>query len=72
MGRILFWLAIGFGLVMLARVLAGKRSGAKPTTPEPTEPEKAKGAQAVNLLPCPHCSLHLPEQDLPAHVAQHR
>ena len=76
MGRILFWLAIGFGLVMLARVLAGKRSVSVKRTDKKSESaaqntEKPKSDKAVELLPCPQCSMHLPESALAEHVAQH-
>ena len=86
MGRILFWLAIGFGLIMLARVLAGKRRGpeAKPgadpsADPNTTNENPTKAASAPEnlsavtpLLPCPSCGLHMAQEELAQHVLQHK
>lgn len=65
MGKLLFWLVIIFGALLVARLLAQKaRPAAKqpPSAPHAAQP-RTHAAQTESMVRCAHCGIHLPRSE---------
>ncbi len=64
MGKLLFWIVIIFGALLVARMLAHK---ARATKQAPVAPPAAQPKQPVrgneSMVRCAHCGIHLPRSD---------
>lgn len=67
MARFLLFLALGFGVIMVFRMLMGKRSGTQDSTDDPTQ-QSAKPAPVLEA--CPHCGVHMEHTELIEHIKQ--
>jgi len=63
MGKALFWTAIFFGGIMIARLLAIR--AAKKQQPPPQAPSNTgeSGADSEAMVRCAHCGVHLPRSE---------
>ncbi len=74
MGRILFFILLAFLVFMALRVLASKRKASEAEPPandaKDASPQAGSPEAACALLPCPLCSIHMPQAELTTHLKQ--
>lgn len=68
MGKILFWILLILGGLVLARVLARhNEAGKQPQVPKTAKPAKGLRNKAVTepepMVRCAHCNIHLPRSE---------
>lgn len=63
MGKLLFWIVVIVGVLLVARLLARHAAKGNDTPPPSRRATPAPAAPLPRMVRCAHCGIHLPRAD---------